>query len=157
MTREHLGTYLNDHLTGFHVAIEILDHLVAETSAAPAIAGLRSELDEDRHELKVLMNRLHIVESRVRKAGSWIAEGLSELKLEVDDEPNGPLRRLERLEQLAIGIQGKVALWKALDVALGSHVEPGNLDYPRLIHRGQEQYDQVETLRLEAARAALVL
>ena len=55
MTREHLGTYLNDHLTGFHVAIEILDHLVAETSAAPAIAGLRSELDEDRHELKVLM------------------------------------------------------------------------------------------------------
>jgi len=82
---------------------------------------------------------------------------LSELKLEVDDEPNGPLRRLERLEQLAIGIQGKVALWKALGVALGSHGELGGLDYTRLIHRGQEQYDQVETLRLEAARVALVL
>jgi len=156
MTREHLGTYLNDHLTGFNVAIEILDHLAAETIAAPTVAGLRNELNEDRHELRVLMNRLHVVESRVRKAGSWIAEGLSELKLEVDDEPNGPLRRLERLEQLGIGIQGKVALWKALGVALGS-AELGSLDYARLIHRGQEQYDQVETLRLEAARVALVL
>ena len=156
MTREHLGTYLNDHLTGFNVAIEILYHLAAETIAAPTVAGLRNELNEDRHELKVLMNRLHVVESRVRKAGSWIAEGLSELKLEVDDEPNGPLRRLERLEQLAIGIQGKVALWKALGVALGS-AELGGLDYTRLIHRGKEQYDQVETLRLEAARVALVL
>jgi len=156
MTREHLGTYLNDHLTGFNVAIEILDHLAAETIAAPTVAGLRNELNEDRHELRVLMNRLHVVESRVRKAGSWIAEGLSELKLEVDDEPNGPLRRLERLEQLAIGIQGKVALWKALGVALGS-AELGGLDYTRLIHRGKEQYDQVETLRLEAARVALVL
>jgi hypothetical protein len=31
------------------------------------------------------------------------------------------------------------------------------MDYARLIHRGQQQYDQVETLRLEAARVALAL
>jgi len=156
MTREHLATYLNDHLAGSNVAIEILDHLSAETSSGPTYAGLRKEFDEDRHELKAIMTRLRVVESRVRKAGSWIAEGFAELKLEVDDEPNGPLRRLERLELLAVGIHGKVALWKALDAALGSHADLENVDYARLIQRGQEQYDRIETLRLEAARAALV-
>jgi hypothetical protein len=155
MTTEHLATYLNDHLAGSNVAIEILDHLAVETSAVSAFAGLRKEIDEDRHELRVMMNRLRVIESRVRKAGSWIAEGFAELKLEVDDEPNGPLRRLERLELLAIGIQGKVSLWKALDATSGSYAELGNIDYARLIQRGQDQYDRVETLRLVAARAAL--
>jgi hypothetical protein len=155
MTREHLATYLNDHLAGSNVLLEILDHLAAETSSGPTFAGLRNDISEDRHELKAIMNRLHMVESRVRKAGSWIAERFAELKLEVDDEPNGPLRRLERLELLAMGIHGKVALWKALDAAIGSHAESGNVDYARLIQRGREQHDQVETLRLEAARAAL--
>jgi hypothetical protein len=64
------------------------------------------------------MGDLNIAESRVRKAGSWIAEGVAEVKLDVDDDPQGPLRRLERLETLAIGIDGKVALWQALQQLL---------------------------------------
>src|SRR4051812_7352992 len=98
MTREHISTYLNDHLVGANTAIEILDHLAAEASAGAMFAELRKEIDEDRHELKSIMKRLRVVESRVRKAGSWIAEDFAELKMNVDDEPNGSLRRLERLE-----------------------------------------------------------
>jgi hypothetical protein len=156
MSKQHLSTYLNDHLAGANLVIEILDHLNSEAaSQAASLIALKAEIEEDREQLKALMASQHIEESRVRKAGSWIVEGLSEFKLEVDDDAKGRLRRLERLEALAIGIDGKIALWLALDAAAPSNSELGGMDYGRLTKRGQDQRARVETLRLQAAREAL--
>jgi hypothetical protein len=156
MSKEHLSTYLNDHLAGSTFAVEILERLAAEV---PSLSGplnvLKTEIEDDREQLKALMAKHRIEESRVRKAGGWIAERLAELKLEVDDDAKGRLRRLERLEALAMGIDGKIALWGALDAAAGTHTEPGGLDYERLTQRGRDQRARVETLRLQAAREAL--
>ena len=156
MSKEHLSTYLNDHLAGSNFAVEILEHL---TSEAPSLSGslttLKTEIEEDREQLKTLMANQHIEESRVRKAGGWIAERLAELKLEVDDEATGRLRRLERLEALAIGIDGKIALWRALAVTASANAELAGIDYERLTQRGRDQRARVETLRVEAAREAL--
>ena len=156
MSKEHLSTYLNDHLAGSNVAIEILDHLIDETSElSPALNTLKTEIAEDREQLKALMASQQIEESRVRKAGSWFAEQVAEMKLEVDDDENGPLRRLERLEALEIGIDGKIALWRALDVAAKSNSDLRRLDYVRLRQRGEDQRARVESMRLNAASAAL--
>jgi hypothetical protein len=115
MSKEHLSIYLNDHLAGANVAVEILEHLTSETSAlSSSLSSLKTEIEEDREQLRALMARNKIEESRVRKAGGWLGEFVAEIKLEVDDDPEGPLRRLERLEALAIGIEGKIALWRAL-------------------------------------------
>jgi len=59
-------------------------------------------------------------------------------KLEVDDDQNGPLRRLERLEALALGIEGKIALCRALDVVPAKGAI-GQINYERLCRRGEEQ------------------
>jgi hypothetical protein len=156
MSKEHLSTYLNDHLVGANLAVEILDHLTSEApSLSASLIALKAEIEEDREQLKALMASHHIEESRVRKAGSWIVEGLAELKLEVDDDAKGRLRRLERLEALAIGIDGKIALWRALDAAVSSNTDIGGLDYEHLSQRGQDQRARVEVLRLQAAREAL--
>jgi len=156
MSKEHLSTYLNDHLAGSNIAIEILDHLIDETSElSPALNALKTEIAEDREQLKALMASQQIEESRVRKAGSWFAEQVAEMKLEVDDDENGPLRRLERLEALEIGIDGKIALWRALDVAAKSNSDLRRLDYVRLRQRGEDQRARVESMRLNAASAAL--
>jgi hypothetical protein len=120
-----------------------------------AFTALKVEIDEDREQLKTLMSNQHIDESRLRKAGGWIAEQLAEFKLEVDDDAKGRLRRLERLEALAIGIDGKIALWRALDAAAQSNTELRRIDYQRLLQRGRDQRERVEHLRLEAAREAL--
>ena len=156
MSKEHLSTYLNDHLAGSNFAVEILERL---TSEAPSLSGslntLKTDIEEDRKQLQTLMASQQIEESRVRKAGGWIAEGLAELKLEVDDDAKGRLRRLERLEALAIGIDGKIALWRALDAAANSNSELRGIDYERLTQRGRDQRAHVETLRLQAAREAL--
>src|SRR5262245_701227 len=99
MSKEHLSTYLNDHLAGSNLALEILDHLIAENaSLSSSLTALRAEIEEDREQLKTLMARQHVDESRIRKAAGWIAERLAEIKLEADDSEKGDLRRLERLE-----------------------------------------------------------
>ena len=103
------------------------------------------------------MAGLTIPESRARKAGIWLAEGVAEIKLEVDDDPSGTFRRLERLEALAIGIERKLTLWHALNAAAISDKALKNIDYERLVERGQSQRARVEALRLQAARAALIL
>ena len=98
MSKEHLATYLNDHLAGANLAPEIIDHLTKENpDLMPALMALKTDIFEDRHQLTTLMARLNITQSRVRKAGTWIAESVAEVKLDVDDDPHGPLRRLERL------------------------------------------------------------
>jgi hypothetical protein len=158
VSKEHLSTYLNDHLAGAHFAIEILDRLASETSDwTSSLATLRADIQEDRAQLQTLMARVDIAESSVRKASGWIAESLAEVKLKMDDERSGALRRLERLEALAIGIEGKIALWQGLAAAAASSNSLGWLDYERLDERGQDQRARVEVLRLEAARAALVI
>jgi|SRR5439155_2536079 len=156
MSKEHLATYLNDHLAGANLAPEIIDHLTKENpDLMPALMALKTDIFEDRHQLTTLMARLNITQSRVRKAGTWIAESVAEVKLDVDDDPHGPLRRLERLEALAIGIDGKIALWRALEAAASSNAALAGLDYERLVLRGQDQRTRVEVLRLQASRASL--
>jgi hypothetical protein len=148
--------YLNDHLAGSDVAIELLQHLEAEAAdLAPELRRLRSDIEADRQQLKALLAELGILESRVRKVGSWIAEKLGELKLEADDESGGPLRRLERLEAVALGIEGKLALWSALAAASTLAPELKALDYAQLSERAIDQRKRVEVLRLQSARAAL--
>ena len=156
MSREYLAIYLNDHLAGSLIALEILEHLEIEASDSMSdLAALKADIEADRQQLKVLMDRLGITESRVRKLTNWIAEQVTEAKFEADDESRGTLRRLERLEALAVGIDGKSALWRALNAAAEVAPELRGMDYEHLTERAQKQRSHVEILRLQAARLAL--
>lgn len=155
MSKEHLSIYLNDHLAGANFALELLDHLATENpDLKTSLTVFKKEIDEDREQLKMLMARLGVTESRVRKAGTWLAESLTEVKLDVDDDPHGPLRRLERLEALGVGIDGKIALWQAMEAAPRND-GTSTFDFELLTRRGREQRSRVEVLRLQAARVAL--
>jgi hypothetical protein len=156
VSKEHLGTYLNDHLAGSHTAVETLDRLLDEApDLRTALAQLKTEIEEDREQLRSLMRSLDIAESTVRKAGGWFAERATSLKLVVDDKATGPLRRLERLELLSLGIEGKIAMWRALQAVAGTDNALDILDYARLTERGQDQRVRVEAMRLEAGHFAL--
>lgn len=72
------------------------------------------------------------------------------MKMKVDDPSGSELKLLESLEAVALGIHGKGSLWRALRV-VPSASGPG---YDRLIARADEQRERIETLRLDAARAA---
>lgn len=159
MAGNHIATYLNDHLAGASAALELLEHLEeahAGTDLGREVAGLRAEVAEDRQELEAIMGRLDVGESRTRKASAWLAEKAAQLKLRLDDPAGGALRLFESLEALSLGIEGKRSLWRALAAASEDDPELRVANYEALERRAEEQRLRVETMRLEAARRALV-
>ena len=155
---EALATYLNDHLAGSVVALELLDHLQkdgAGTARASILASVHADIMDDRQELEAFMARLGIAVSEPRTAAGWLIEKLSEIKLRLDDSGDGALRRLEALETISLGIAGKQALWHALAAAAADDPGLSGLDYARLGRRAEAQREVVESLRLHAAKEAL--
>jgi hypothetical protein len=155
---DHIATYLNDHVAGSVVALELMENLEALYVGKPIaafIAKLREDVEVDRKELEDLMDRLQISESRTRKASAWLTEKFTQLKLRLDDPARGDLRLFESLEALSLGIEGKRSLWLALSAAAEVSPELRIADYRRLQQRAKEQRDRVEEKRLELAKTAL--
>jgi hypothetical protein len=158
VANESLATYLNDHLAGSVVALELLDHLEedgAGTAEASLLTDVHADIEADRQELEAFMAQIGIAVSAPKKATGWLVEKLSELKLNLDDAGGGALRRLEALEMVSLGIAGKQALWDALAAAAEDAPELNGLDYARLGQRAETQRGMVERLRLHAAKEAL--
>ncbi len=159
MSREHLATYVSDHAAGSAAAIELLKHLAStceKTELGGFLAQLRKEIERDRAELQRLIDEMEIERPVVREVTGWLAGKLAELKMSLDDTARGRLQMLEGLEALELGIQGKLALWRALaEAARSAPSLRGIVDYEALSRRALDQIDQVEALRLEAARSAL--
>jgi hypothetical protein len=158
MANKHIATYLNDHLAGSVVALELMEHLEAAHADTPLesfLSELRADVAEDRRELEALMSRLQVTESHTRKATAWVSEKVTEVKLRLDDPAGGALRLMEALEVLSLGIEGKRSMWRALATVAEGADWLRVVDYERLIARAEEQRSRVEAERLKAAKAAL--
>lgn len=142
-----LATYLNDHLAGSIGALELLDDLIETHSEKPLhsfLTELRADIEADQTELKQLITDLDIDESRLRKAGAWVAEKLSRPKLRLGDSGSSNLALLQSLESLSIGIAGKQSLWRALGGLVDSAPQLPQRDFERLEKRAIDQYDRVQ-------------
>ena len=160
MADDHIATYLNDHLAGSVVAVELMENLEAIYAGKPIadfIAKLRADIEVDVHELEGLMGQLQISESRTRKASAWLTEKVTQLKLRLDDPAHGELRLFESLEALSLGIEGKRSLWMALSAVAEVSPQLRIKDYQSLQQRAADQRGRVEEKRLELARTALSL
>jgi hypothetical protein len=158
MATDALSTYLNDHLAGATAALQLLDHLMEHAEHAGEerfFRGLRDEIAEDRAELERLLHRLGGEASGLRAAGGWLAERIGRIKLAFDDPARGTLQRLEALETLALGIQGKQALWTALGTTGSGVPALASVDLARLARRAGDQHARVEARRLASARRLL--
>jgi hypothetical protein len=160
MANDHLTTYLNDHLAGSVVAIELMKNIeaiYADTPVADFIAELRDDVEEDRKELEAIMSFLQISGSRSRKASAWLVEKFTQLKLRLDDPTQGDFRLFESLEALSLGIEGKKSLWLALSAAAEVSPELRIAAYEQLKQRADDQRKRVDAVRVELAKIALKL
>ncbi len=158
MSADSLAVYLNDHLAGSVAALELLDALVARVHGTPAEQTLRTvrvEVVADQDVLRTVLDKVGGDESRLKQAAAWLSEKLGQAKLAVTGYRHPDLDVLEGLEGLALGIQGKAALWRALGVVAASNPLLASFQFSSLEARARVQYDQVEQARLAAARAAL--
>lgn len=152
-----LGTYLNDHLAGSAGAIELAERTIRENEGnlfAGRLSRVLEEIRKDQAVLQDLIERLGAGPAPLRKAGAWLAEKVGRVKLGGTDEPT-ELARMEVLEALAMGIHGKRGLWRALRAVSPRHPVLHGLDLDLLERRATEQHDEIEAMRLEAAKAAL--
>ncbi len=157
MSREALGTYLHDHHAGSVGAVALVERTIRENEGdplAPRLSRVLEEIRKDQSVLEQLIERAGAGRSPVKEAGAWLAEKAGRLKLGGTDEP-AELSRMESLELLTVGILGKRALWRALREVAPKHESLRGVDFDLLERRAVEQHDEVEAMRLEAARAAL--
>ncbi len=158
MSAEVLNTYLNDHLAGSVAAVELVDHLREAsrgTEREQLFESLRKGIEQDQKVLRELLRATGGTESKIRKTAAWLTAKLGEIKLRLDDPGNGELHLLEALETLGLGIQGKLALWQALEAARDHKPELRALDFAALKRRALQQHGQVDAERLRVAGRVL--
>ena len=152
--RDHLATYLNDHLAGASGGLELAQRLAEsypEGQMGAFLERLAREIEDDRDALKEAMERLEIPESSIKQALAWAGEKVSRLKPNDAFVSPSPLSRLIELEAMALGVEGKLSLWRSLESA---GIDAG-LDLPRLIERAAAQREGLEQYRREAAAEVL--
>jgi hypothetical protein len=155
VSQESLSIYLQDHLAGAAVAVEILEALRDEHSGevGDLARALLVEVEEDRATLEALAERAGPGSSVLKETTAWLGAKLARFKL--GRAVAADLGTLEALETLALGILGKCALWDALKMvdSVKRHLDDVELDV--LAGRARDQHARVEAQRLIAARQAL--
>ncbi len=154
---DELSTYLNDHLAGAVMALELIEHLAKtypDTALEGFFADLHVEVTADQEVLRDLMRTFDTGESAVRKAGAWMMEKFGRAKLGLEKNDISGVGLLQALEGIVLGISGKALLWRALAAAATRQPQLQGPDYAKLEQRAIEQRDRVERKRLAAAREA---
>jgi hypothetical protein len=143
-----LSIYLNDHLAGATAGV-----MLARRAVGGAIAA---EIEEDRATLTAIMDRLGVRQDPVKVALGWTAVQAARLRFATELIRRAPLSRLEQVEALALGVEGKLALWQALSRTHGSDPRLDGVDLAELIARARSQRRRLERLRMAAADEAFV-
>lgn len=149
---DSLSTYLHDHLAGSNFAIDLLEFLRDQHKGEPLggfAVKLLAEVEEDQKTLQGIIDRMGAGFPVLKEAAAWVGEKVSRLKLR-----RGAFGTFEALETLALGIGGKLALWRTLATIADADARVRGMDFEQLAVRAEEQQARVEVLRLQVARAA---
>lgn len=153
----YLAIYLNDHLAGSTVGLELAKRAAASNRGddefGPPLERIRDEIAVDKATLEEVMDELAIGRDRLKPVGAWVAEKLGRLKLNGQLRGYSPLSRLIELEGLYVGISGKSRLWGVLEASIGERVPA--TDFAALAERADRQRTEVEQLQTRAAELAL--
>jgi hypothetical protein len=151
-----LAIYLSDHHAAAVAAVELARRAARSnrgTRYGEVLGTLAAEIEEDRQSLRLIMQRLGLRSDPAKAVVAWSAEKLGRFKLNGQLTGYSPLSRLEELEILSLGVEGKLAMWRALERGADHGLPDAELE--TLIKRARSQRRRLERCRLDAAREAL--
>jgi hypothetical protein len=157
-TSKYLPIYLNDHLGGSTVGVELVQRIANEhrgTELGTFADGLAPEIKADRDALLEIMDLLGASKDQAKVAMGWIMEKFGRLKPNGELRERSPLTPLIELEGLSLGIEGKRSLWIALSESESVATRIGRPRLEELIARAEDQRTRVEEQRRAAARTTL--
>jgi hypothetical protein len=152
-----LAIYLNDHLAGATLGVELARRLRSSNQGdgefGEPLAQLCAEIEEDHRTLTRLMEQRGVGRDPVKPVLAKVAERLGRLKLNGRIRGYSPLSRVLELEILSAGVGGKLQLWNALEQSFGESLD--GFDFHDLAARADTQGQRLEDLHLAAAQRTL--
>ena len=152
-----LRIYLNDHLAGSVVGLEVARRAKAENagnSVGEYLEALLPELQEDRATILSVMVALGLKRDALKQGVAWVGEKLGRLKLNGQWMGYSPLSRLVELEALGLGTEGRLSLWRTLRRLARKDERLSRFDFGTLITRTEHQRRTLERLRQHASDEA---
>jgi hypothetical protein len=119
--RDALVTYLREHLSGSDSALEVVERLRrshAGTSEGQLFGSLFEEFQRERDIVRAMLRELGASSFTMKRVAATMLGG--GLLAPAAGGERGELSLFRTLEALAIGVQGKRLLWRAMQ-----QVEPG--------------------------------
>lgn len=151
-----LAVYLGDHLAGATAGLAVAHRCRrnnADNEFGQALGSLIPEIEQDRATLEGLLDVLDLEPPRMKLVAAAAAERAGRLKLNGQLLGYSPLSRVVELEGLSAGVAAKENLWRSL-AAVGDGGVFHGIDARHMAGRAAAQREQVEELRLRAARIA---
>jgi hypothetical protein len=157
VSAEPIAVYVNDHLAGAAAGLSMMEDLASRTEGtalAAKLHALAAEVREDQQLLRDVLARLAASERRAAQAAAWVAEKMSEGRLALAARSHPALALLEGLESLALGLQGKLAVFRVLADIGPDHPRLADLPFAARADRTASQHAMIEAERRAAAREA---
>ena len=158
MADKAMDVYLNDHLAGAMLGSDLARQIRDQNENTPLgelMKSIAPQIEEDRQTLIGLMQQMDTSKNPVKQAGAWVAEKASRVKFGGLTSGESQLGTFMAVETLALGVLGKLSLWRALGQVADQFPAIASIDLDALIVRAQTQYDLLERERLAGARRAL--
>jgi hypothetical protein len=158
-TPKLLRIYLNDHLAGSGGGLRLATRARdsnARTKLGAFLGRLVKEIEEDRAALLSIMERLGVKPDPLKEMVVRLAELAGRAKLNGRLTTYSPLSRLQELELLCLGVEGKASLWRSLREVQPKLAALADTDFDALIARAESQRAELEDFRLRAAARALL-
>ena len=150
-----LGTYLRDHLSGADFAIDVLAAMGGrhpQEQVQQFVEPLLAEFEVDRSTLREIAERVGSGRSSLKEVAAWLGEKASRAK--IGSSCATSFAEFEALELLALGILGKMALWRTLQVLCETDSRLGAIDLQTLLSRASAQFERVEARRIGVSVSA---
>ena len=144
--RQALIAYLRDHLAGADLAIRVVRRLGStheRTEDGRLFRRLSQEFAQDRSFVRTLLTELGASERSLKRVAGFASGTV--LSVTAGGGP-GDLSLLRTLEALAIGVQGKRCLWRALQNLRVPSTGNG-MNFVELEARAVRQWEAIEERR----------
>jgi hypothetical protein len=157
MPTDPLAVYLHDHLAASVAALNLMEELAEHERGRPLeqkLLALRAEVSEEQQMVRELLARIDAGESRLKQAAAWITEKVGHGKLALSAGVHPALATLQGLEAIALGLEGKLCLYRVLGELAPNDPRLSEFRPAMLVARTVIQQSMIEHERLAAARAA---
>jgi hypothetical protein len=158
MADKAIDVYLNDHLAGAMLGVDLAGQIQAQNHGTPLgelMESLAPQIEQDRQTLIELMREMDSSKNPVKQATAWIAEKASRAKFHGMTSGEPELGTFMALETLVLGVRGKACMWRALKQVADRYPPLASLNLDELIERADTQYAMLERDRLAAGTRAL--